>query len=199
MASAQHPPSPLVEPGTIVREAPPPAVGSCIGGSCLTRPTGGVLTPGASARPIRFGRAAAIIGLVSAGISLGGAIAIAAADDFDSEVVTRSVWLGYTAVMPPFVAFGAYRARRHRRVAGTRSARRLGWVAYTAAVSQGVLQLTLTAQGTKIPAGLTIASGLFGALALAPHAFDAWVGVRGARLRGRAFIRPTLTGLHVQF
>lgn len=200
VAGAQHPVPRMVEPGTVVWQGPPPKVGSCIGGTCPPPSTGGLATPWVNPRPVRFGRAGAIIGLVSAGLSLGGAIAIAAVDDFDSEVVTRSIWLGYTAFAPPFTAFAAYRARRHRRVAGARSARRLGWVAYTAAISQGVLQLTFAVQGTQTPLGLTIGSGAFGALAAISQAFDAWITVRGARTTPpRAVVHPSLTGLRVQF
>ena len=198
-AQAVAPPPPLIEPGTTFRSEPPPKVGSCVGGDCGGSRARGLAVP----RPRSSGRlafSAAIFGAVSAALSLGGAIAIAVVDDPDSEIITRSVWFGYVAVSPPIVAFSAYRARRQRGVKGVPSARRLGWVAYSAVISQGVLQLALAARDYDISPGFTIAAGGFGALALLPHAFDALACARGARTAApRAVIRPSLTGLHVQF
>lgn len=200
-AVAQLPPPPrFVEPGTKLEREPPPPVGACIGGECGSAPKPRALALPRPRSSGRLARAAAIFGVISAGLSIGGAVAIAVVDDFDSEVVTRSIWLGQVATATPIVALSAYRARRGRAAKGVRSARALGWAAYSAAISQGVLQLALAAQGYRTKPALTIGASAFAALAVLPHAFDALVCARSARTQPpRAVVRPSLTGLTITF
>jgi hypothetical protein len=131
----------------------------------------------------RFAHAASIVGVVSAGLLFGGSIAIAVVDDPDSEQVTRGVHLGYTVLAAPFVAFGAYHARRRAALAGKSSLRNLGWIAYTGAVAMGVAQWYGAFHDTPASRGLTIAGGAVAALSVLPHAFDAYLCARHARLR----------------
>src|SRR5690606_2538147 len=105
----------------------------------------------------RFAHAAALTGVVSAGLLLGGAIAIAAVDDLDSERVTRGVQLGFTALAAPFVAFGAYSARRGGAPLGGRRVHTVGWIAYGGAIALGVQQWYGALHGIRTPAGLSVA------------------------------------------
>jgi hypothetical protein len=131
----------------------------------------------------RFARVAAFVGVVSAGLLLGGSIAIAVVDDPGSERVTRGVQLGFTALAAPSVAFGAYRARRETgRLEGGR-VRALGWAAYTVAIATGVSQWYGAFHDTQASPGLTIALGALGAFSVLPHAWDAYLCARHARMR----------------
>jgi hypothetical protein len=133
----------------------------------------------------RFARAASIVGVASAGLLLGGAIAIAVVDDPASERTTRGIQLGYTALAAPVVAFGAYSARRDARGVGLPSGRvrTLGWVAYSGAVATGVAQWYGAFHDLRTTPGLTIAQGVLAAFSVLPHAFDAYRCARFARLR----------------
>lgn len=191
-----------VEPGTRVVEAPPPRVGECIGGDCAPERASAQTpldTPPTRSRPAnhvaRFAYAGALLGVVSAGLSIGGAIAIAAVDDVSSERVTRGLWLGQLALATPVVALSAYLARRGSDYQGYRGLRTLGWVAYGAAVSDGVLLWYSAFHDMRLPAGLTIAAGAIGVFAVLPHALDAFVS--GRKARRRLALAPS--GLGVRF
>jgi hypothetical protein len=131
----------------------------------------------------RFARTAAFVGVVSAGLLLGGSIAIAVVDDPGSERVTRGVQLGFTALAAPLVAFGAYSARRGTGRLGGGRVRALGWTAYTVAIATGVSQWYGTFHDMQASPGLTIAFGALGALSVLPHAWDAYLCARYARMR----------------
>jgi hypothetical protein len=131
----------------------------------------------------RFARAAAITGLVSAGLLLGGAITIATVDDPESERITRGLHLGFTAVAAPFVAFGAYSARRGSALFAGRRVRAVGWIAYAGAIASGVAQWYGAFHGDQAPAALTITGGAMGALSVLPQAWDAYLSGRHARAR----------------
>lgn len=135
----------------------------------------------------RFAHVAAIAGVVSAGLLLGGAVAIAALDDPGSEQVTRGLQLGYTALAAPFVAFGAYSARRSSALIEGRRVRTVGWIAYGGAIALGVSQWYGAFHETQSSPGLTIAFGALGALSVLPQAWDAYVCARYARLRSIRF------------
>jgi hypothetical protein len=131
----------------------------------------------------RFARVAAFVGVVSAGLLLGGSIAIAVVDDPGSERVTRGVQLGFTALAAPLVAFGAYSARRGTARLEGGSVRALGWAAYTVAIATGVAQWYDAFHDTQPSTGVTIALGALGALSVLPHAWDAYLCARYARIR----------------
>lgn len=132
----------------------------------------------------RFARAASIVGVVSAGLLFGGSVAIGVADHRESERVTRGLQLGYTVVAAPFVALGAFSARRRAGILGGRaSLRTMGWIAYTAAVANGVAQWYGAFHDAPTSRGLTITGGVLAAMSLLPHAFDAYLCARHARLR----------------
>jgi len=131
----------------------------------------------------RFAHAAAITGVVSAVLLLGGAIAIAAVDDPDSERITRGVHLGLTALAPPLVALGAYSARRGSVVLEGRRVRGLGWAAYAGAIGGGVGQWYGAFHDTQASPALTITVGALGAIAVLAQAWDAYLCARHARLR----------------
>ena len=154
-------PAPLMEPGTDVVLLPPAPVGACVGGACGRPLPGRGVTLPAPRGAARGAYGASIFGMVSAGLLLGGAIGIAAADHLESERITRGLWLGTMTLAPPIVAFTGYLARRRRPVQGVRSARRLGWTAYSAAVTNGVLQWAGAFRHERSPVLLTVSGGVF--------------------------------------
>ena len=193
-------PRALSEPGTDVVLLPPDPVGACVGGDCRSPAARrGVVLP-QPRRTARGAHGAAVFGLVSAGLLLGGAIGIAAADHLESERVTRGLWLGTMVLAPPIVGLTAYLARRGRAVQGVRSARRLGWTAYSAAVTNGVLQWYGAFHAERSPVLLTVSGGFFGVLCLLPLAFDALVSARSARTSApQARFVPGISGMGVRF
>ena len=200
-ASAQlSPPRELREPGTIVAPSPPPAIGACLGGDCRGAPAR-ERAPEPPRPPLgNLAYAGAIFGTVSAGLVLGGATAIAVVDDAASERVTRGLWLGYLGVATPLVALSAHLGRRGSRFRASPTVRRLGWGAYAAAMTDGVLLWSGTFRDFSAPRGLTIAAGAIGALALLPHALDALLSARNAQMqRFRARLSPSPSGLAVSF
>ena len=148
----------------------------------------------------RFAHAGALLGVVSAGLVLGGSIAIAVVDDVPSERVTRGLWLGYVAVAPPLVAFSAWLARRESGHHGYRGLRRFGWVAYSSAIAHGIYQFYGALHDERTPRGLTVLGGSMAALALLPHALEAFMAGRHVRARRfGAHVAPTGTGFRVRF
>jgi len=199
---ARAEPRPLVEPGTVVTESEPPPVGACIGGAC--RPERKSIPDEPPPRPPRtFAGFAlwggAVFGTISAGLSLGGAIAIAVAKDPGSERITRGLWLGHAAVATPLVAFSSFLARRQAHYAGYKGVRRLGWIAYGFAISHGIVQWYGAFHDFPTRPGLTVLAGSMGALAVLPHALDALLASRQAKRPrlGRVALAPM--GLAVQF
>ena len=199
-AAPRSAPPTLFEPGTEVVVLPPDPVGARVGGDCgAPAPRRGVPLP-QPRRAARGAYGASIFGAISAGLVLGGAIGIAAADHLESERITRGLWLGTMTLAPPIVAFTAYLARRGRSAQGVRSGRRLGWAAYSAAVTNGVLQWYGAFRDERSPVLLTVSGGIFGVLCLLPLAFDALVSARGARTAApQARLVPGFSGLGVRF
>jgi len=189
------------EPGTDFVILPQAPIGACIGGDCgaPVRSSVPLLQPRSTAARAAYG--GAIFGVVSAGLVLGGAIGIAAADHRESERVTRTLWLGTMALSPPIVALTAYLARRQRSgVKGVKSGRRLGWIAYSAAVPNGVLQVYNAFHDESVPVGLTVSGGIFGALCLLPLALDALVSSHGApTTTPRVRLEPRFSGVGGRF
>lgn len=151
---------------------------------------------------MRFAYTGAVLGAVSAGLVLGGAIAIAAIDDAGSEKVTRGIWLGTVAVGPPIIALSAHLARKASSFASptSKSVRRLGWLAYGLAVSDGALLWASAFSGLPRTDLLTVGAGAFAVVALLPHALDAFTAGRAIRLR--RFLRrvdASATGLELRF
>lgn len=188
----------FIEPGSQVVESAPPPVGACIGGSCgaVAAEPPRVRERRPPHRRARFAFTGAFLGAVSAGLLLGSSIAIAVVDDKESERVTRGVWLGELALATPLVALSSWTARRHAGFAGYRGLRRLGWVAYGAALADGIVLWYAALEGTPMPRALTIGTGVLAAFALLPHALDAYVSGRRARHGGRIVLGP---GLGVRF
>lgn len=137
----------------------------------------------------RFARTGAVLGTVSAALVLGSAIAIAVAPDWHARV-TRSVWLGVVATTTPLVALSAWLARREGNFPGYVDLRRLGWLAYTLAMTDGALVLTNAFHHERSPRLLTSAAGVFAALALLPHALDAATAAHTLRSRRFRVVRP---------
>lgn len=216
-ARAQAPQAPLRqahEPGSqVASPAAPPAVGTCIGGSCKAEPSvldlarvlpHALPVPPAARRVPRrqrFAYTGAVLGTVSAGLVLGGAIGIGVVADVHSERITRGVWLGYLATSTPLVALSAWLARREGGSDGFLALRRFGWLSYALAVSDGALLWSSAFNGGENPRFLTIAAGAFGALALLPHALEALSAAHA--LRSKRFRSATVTasgtGLMVRF
>ena len=166
------------------------------------RPTQGVTLPKPrSARnPGSFAQGAAIFGTVSAGLLLGGAIAIAAVDDVESERITRGVWLGVASLSPPIIALGGWSARKRAKVQGYKSLRLLGWSSWSFAVANGILQGYEAFHDESQPWGLTVGLGALGVLATLPLSFDAFVCARRARMRGfLTSMRVSPFGLSARF
>lgn len=190
---------PLIEPGTTVVTEPEPApVGACIGGDC--RPERAPERETYRPRDFsRFALGGAVFGAVSAGLSLGGTIAIAVARDQGSERITRGIWLSYVGVATPLVAFSSFLARRGADYPGSKAVRRIGWLAYGIAITHGIVQWYGAFRDYPTRPGLTILAGSMGALALLPHALDALNASRHARRPriGRVVIAPT--GLSLRF
>ena len=217
-ARAQAPQAPLRpahEPGSqITSPSASPPVGACIGGSCkAAEPTvldAARLRPyalpvGPTKRTVprrqRFAYTGAVLGTVSAGLVLGGAIAIGVAADLHSERITRGVWLGYVATTTPLVALSAWLARREGGSDGFLALRRFGWLAYALSVSDGALLWSSAFGDNENPRFLTIAAGVFGTLALLPHALDALSAahaLRSRRFRALA-VKVSGTGVLVRF
>ncbi len=97
------------------------------------------------------------------------------------------------------VAIGSLTSRRRARVEGHRGIRAFGWTAYSGALSNGILQWYQVLVDTHPKPGLTIGLGVASLFAFLPHAFDAYIAGRGARLKGLARISPTPNGLAVRF
>lgn len=175
-----------------------PAPGTCLGGDCTVGAPVGQLEP---EKPQRrgFAQGAAWFGLLSAGLSVGGAVAIAVLDDLPSERISRGVWLGYNLVSLPIVALGSHLTRKHTKVPGYRGIRVLGWTAYGGALSNGVVQWTAAFRDYRQPWGLTIGAASLSALGLLSHAFDAYVCGRQARLKSLAGFTPTADGFVLRF
>jgi hypothetical protein len=200
----------LREPGTAYRWQPPAAVGSCLGGTCGTLPPPSLVAPRAAFstrersplhRRLRFAYAGAIVGVVSAGIVLGSAIAIAVVDDVHSERITRGAWLGTFALSTGVVALSSGLARRELRGAssGSKAARNLGWTAFALALADGAILWGGAFKGFDHMQALTIGAGAIGAFALLPHALDAYLAGRGLRARQMVSVQPAVNGLRVRF
>jgi hypothetical protein len=144
----------------------------------------------------RLGRSGALVGVVSAGLLLGGAIAIVAVEPPAHERVTRGLHLGYTALSTPFVAFTAYLTRRRSGAdpRARRALRRIGWFAYALAVANDVALWYGAFHGQHDRDALTIGTGVLGAFAVLPQAFDAYMCARQARVRALGF---SVSGLGV--
>lgn len=179
-----------------------PAVGTCLGGSCeLGAPV--TLQQDLNRRPPSsprgFATGAAWFGAISGALTLGGSIAIASMDDREHEPITRGVWLGYTALAVPLVAIGSYTTRKRARVEGYRGIRTLGWTSYVGALSNGAVQWYLVLTDAKPSPGFTVGLGIMGLMSFLPHAFDAYVVGRAARVKGLVSVRPTPSGFAVRF
>jgi hypothetical protein len=168
-------------PGGGVRAPPPPPI---------------VVSSARAPRAARFAHVAAIAGVVSAGLLLGGSVAIAVVDDPGSERVTRGVQLGFTALAAPCVAFAAYRARRGAFLSEGRRVRTLGWAAYAGAIALIVAQWYGAFHDAETSPGLTVAGGALGALSVLPQAWDAYLSARQARMRS---LRLSASGLTLRF
>ncbi|HEX5660839.1 MAG TPA: hypothetical protein VFX59_26780 [Polyangiales bacterium] len=198
----------LPEPGAEFRWQAPPEVGTCIGGSCGIVPRAQVFgqpVPAPSGKPPtvdprqRFANTGAVLGLVSAGLVLGSSIAIAVADDLDSERVTRGVWVSYFAVSTGIVALSAHLGHRALGGSSSKAARGLGWTAFALALADGAILWAGAFQGYEDVDLLTIGAGVIGACALLPHALDAYVAGRGLRARSMVSLEPSASGLRVRF
>lgn len=142
-------------------------------------------------RPDRFARAGAWIGLLGAGAITAGAITIAAVDQPDREPVSRSILLGASASLPPFVALAGWTARRRTRVQGYSAVRKLAWTAYGGSIALGVSQLFAAMNDTRTSRGMTLAAGALGVLSVLPLSFDSYVCARQSRLAGlRLVVTP---------
>jgi hypothetical protein len=190
-AQAQQRQPRFSEPGTQVRPEAPPRVGDCIGGSCRNPQLPGAVGP-PSAPPLdslerapnrraRFGFAGAALGVGSATLLLGGSIAMAIVDDRATDRIGRGLWLGELALATPLVALSAFVARRGSGFNGYRGLRRLGWSAYGAAVTDGILLWYSALHDIEVPAALTITAGALSLFALLPHALDALTSARNAK------------------
>lgn len=146
----------------------------------LVRPT---YFLGEHARVVRFARTASITGVVSAGLLLGGAITMASVRDHKSERFTMSTQLGLTAVAAPLVALSAFLVRKRTHVQGYPRLARVGWAAYSAAIVTGVTELYWVLHDQRTEPSMTVLQGVFAALSVLPHAFDAYACARQARLR----------------
>ena len=177
------------EPGTSPVSTPPPRVGDCIGGDCTPELRARPSPPRrrARARPsrrARFAYTGATLGAVSAGLLLGGALAIELVDDRSSERITRGLWLGELALATPIVALSAYLGRKGSTFAGYRGLRGLGWAAYAAATADGIILWHFAFRDYEVPMALGISAGVIAAFALLPHALDAVASGRRAGHRG---------------
>ena len=100
------------------------------------------------------------------------------------------------------VALGAWTARKRVKVQGERQLRILGWTAWSGALVNGILQWHGAFQGTSQPWGLTVGAGAMGALAILPHALDAFISAHRAFMRtryGTVALVPVPNGLMVRF
>ena len=202
------------EPGTTFSLAPSvPAVGSCIGGSCAPTDLPSVALSQPSRDPsaahsgkdperrARFAYTGAALGVVGAGLVLGGAIAIGVVDQsLHSERISRGVWLGALVVTTPLVALSAYLARKASGTPGYKGVRRVGWLAYALGVSDGALLFAGTFNGVPRSRTLTIGAGVIGVFALLPHALEALQAGRSLRMRRfMQRVHASASGLTLQF
>ena len=137
--------------------------------------------------------------VVSAGLLLGGSIAIAVLDDAQSEPVTRGLLLGVTGVSVPSVAIMAWYTRSRAGVEGFSGIRSWGWTAWSGAMINGALQWALVFNDRPVAPALTIAGGAMGALAASIHAFDAFATARRAQLRFDYQIGPSSVSARLTF
>lgn len=174
-------------------------MGACLGGSCNRAPlqleAGSEPDERAPRAPrVRFARTGAVLGTVTAGASLAGALALALSDGGPHERVTRGLWLGNVALATPLVALSAWLARKGTDYKGYRGLRRLGWTCYGLAAVDGTFLWYGAFREFENPRALTLFAGVLGAAAILPHALDALLaarrrqasrllGVRGSALR----------------
>jgi hypothetical protein len=181
-----------------------PAVGTCLGGSCqVGAPVGPVAVPqqdlGIASRSPGFARGASWFGLFGGALSLAGSFAIAFADDPDSERITRGISFSFNALAVPVVALGSWTTRRRARVKGHQASRQLGWTAYTGAITNSGAMWYLALQNDPPSVAYTLGIGFVSLLSFLPHAFDAYVTARAARLRGVAGLSPGPGGFVYRF
>jgi hypothetical protein len=143
--------------------------------------------------------AGGVVAAVSAGLLLGGSIAIAAVDDPPSEPITRGLLVGVTAASVPSVAIMAWYTRSRAGVEGFSGIRGWGWSAWSGAMINGALQWALVLKDREVAPALTIATGAMGALAASIHAFDAFATSRRARLRFYYQIGPSSVSARLTF
>ncbi len=145
------------------------------------------------AMPYRGGPAlvGGIVAVTSAGLLLGGSIAIAVVNDAESERLSRGLLLGVTALSVPSVAIMAWLSRKRADVEGFARVRTWGWAAWTGATINSALQWALVLDDRRISPALTIAAGGMGALGASIHALDAFASARRAHLRFYYQIGPT--------
>jgi len=146
-----------------------------------------------------FARAGGILGVVSAGLLLGGGVAISVADDPDSEPMTRGLMLGVTGLSVPVVAILAWRTRERAAVPGFEAIRSWGWSVWSGATLVSALQWALVLGDDEFSPGLTLAGAGMGALAVSIHAVDAFASARRARLRIDYRITPMSFGATLRF
>jgi hypothetical protein len=149
--------------------------------------------------PGAFARGAGIYGAVTAGLLLGGAVAMAAAPDVESERITRGIWLGTLTLSVPFVALGGWTARHRADVEGFKQLRVLGWTSWVFGIANGILQWYGALHDDTQPWGLTVGLGAVGALAVLPLALDAVVSGQRASMRSRWRIGMGPRGVIVTF
>ncbi len=143
--------------------------------------------------------AAGIVGAVSAGLLLGGSVAVAAVDARDSERVSRGALLGVTALSVPTVAILTWLTRRRAHVPGFAALQGWGWAVWTGATLNSALQWALVLDDRRISPGLTIAAGAMGALGSTIHAFDALATARRAQMRLDYHLGPVALGGTLHF
>jgi hypothetical protein len=197
------------EPGAEFRWSAPPEVGSCVGGNCgvvpRTQVFGQPVPPpsGDAPRPdprMRFAYTGAVLGVVSAGLLLGGSIAIAELNAYHSERITRGVWVGYLGLSTGLVALSAHLARNSMGSSeASKATRRVGWTAFAFALTDGAILWAGSFRGFTHVDALTIGAGAIAVLALLPHALDALVAGRALRVRRFGSLEPMANGLRLRF
>jgi hypothetical protein len=143
----------------------------------------------------------AVFGFVSAGLMLGGSIAIAVDDagPRERQLLSRGLLLGYTALAVPAVAVGGLVIRRRAEVEGLPSVRMWGWVSYVGALLNGVLQVVVVERERPVGVGLTLAAGGLAALGASTFAFDALLSARRAHARRLYGLELLPSGVRVRF
>lgn len=165
-------------------QTPSPNV-SCVGGTCIVTPPGQAASPpprmSVDDRAANVARGVALFGLVSAALTLSGAITLGTLDSLHAERVGRGLMLGLSAVSTPLIAISAHVARKRAHGKGVSALRNAFWVVYVGVLTTDAFFLYNAYRDAQPSLGFSILAGTGSALTVLAFSYDAFVSSREAR------------------